>query len=108
VSAICASAADLKASVKALKDVNIRANGVSAVSDQFTKIQQELQTFKANAQGHYSTQVNALSDAMNHLRDSLDAAKASPSAGSLTTLAVYVKGVVTAGGNLVTAVSGTC
>ena len=52
-SVVCKSAENLKASVTGLKDVNISANGTSAVSDQFTKIKQDFNTLKADAKGQY-------------------------------------------------------
>jgi hypothetical protein len=106
--AICTTASNLKASVQDLKNVDVKANGLSAVSAQFTKIKQEFQTFKTDAKGQYSTQVSAMQDALNHLSTSLDAAKANTNAGTLGTVAVYVKLVVTTGNDLVTAVTSTC
>jgi hypothetical protein len=106
--AICASAAGLKASLQGLKGADIKANGLSAISDDLTKIKQELTTIKTDAQGQYSTEVNALSGALSGVTTSFDAAKANPNAGTLTTLATSAKSVVTAGNNQVTAVSSTC
>jgi len=74
-SAVCKSAADLKASITGLKDINIRANGTSAISSQVTKIKQDLGTLKTDAHGEFSTQVDALSSALSKLTSSLDAAK---------------------------------
>ena len=107
-SALCKSAADLKASITGLKDINIRANGTSAVSAQFTKIQQDFNTLKADAHGQFAAPVNALSSALSKLGSSLDAAKASLNAGTLSALASAAGTVGTAGTNLVTAVSHTC
>jgi hypothetical protein len=83
-------------------------NGLSAVSDQITKIKQQLQTLKTDAKGQYDTQINDLTNALNSLSSSFDAARASPSVSTLATLASSVPAVITAGQNLVTAVSGTC
>jgi hypothetical protein len=97
--------ADLKASLQDLKNVDIKANGLSAVSGDLTKIKQELTTLKTEAHGNYSTQINALSDALSGLSSSFDAAKANPNSGTLATLATSAKTVVTVGNNLVTAVT---
>ena len=105
---MCKSAENLKASITGLKDINITANGTSAVSAQVTKIKQNLDTLKADAKGQYSAQVNALSSALDNLNTSLDAAKASLNAGTLAGLASAVGKVVAAGTNLVTAVTNTC
>ena len=89
-------------------NVSITENGLSAISDQITKIKQQLQTLKTDAKGQYDTQVNDLTNALNSLSSSFDAARASPSVSTLATLASSVPAVITAGQNLVTEVSGTC
>jgi len=89
-------------------NVSITENGLSAISDQITKIKQQLQTLKTDAKGQYDTQVNDLTNALNSLSSSFDAARASPSISTLATLASSVPAVITAGQNLVTEVSGTC
>jgi len=89
-------------------NVSITENGLSAISDQITKIKQQLQTLKTDAKGQYDTQINDLTNALNSLSSSFDAARASPSVSTLATLASSVPAVITAGQNLVTEVSGTC
>lgn len=106
--AVCASAGKLKDDVVALKDVNIRANGTSAVSAQLTKIQQQLDVVRSDAQGQFAPQITGLQDALTRLSSSLSAAKGNLNGGTLTTLAAAVGTVVTAGNSLVSAVSGTC
>ena len=59
--AVCTDAANLKTSVQDLKNVNVRQNGISAVSDQLSKIKQEFSTLKTDAKGQYSTQIDDLS-----------------------------------------------
>lgn len=88
--------------------MSITENGLSAISDQITKIKQQLQTLKTDAKGQYDSQVNDLTTALNALSSSFDAAQASPSVSTLATLASSVPAVITAGQNLVTAVSSTC
>jgi len=107
-SAVCSDIANLKASIQDLKNVSITQNGLSAISDQITKIKQQLQTLKNDAKGQYDTQINDLTNALNSLSSSFDAARTNPSILTLATLAGSVPAVITAGQNLVTAVSGTC
>ena len=107
-SAVCSDIANLKASIQGLKNVSITENGLSAISDQITKIKQQLQTLKTDAKGQYDSQINDLTTALNTLSSSFDAAQASPSVSTLATLASSVPAVITAGQNLVTAVSSTC
>ena len=106
--AVCASAGKLKDDVVALKDVNIRANGTSAVSAQLTKIQQQLDVVKSDAQGQFAPQITGLQNAVSTLSSSLSAATGNLNGGTLTTLAAAVGAVVTAGNSLVSAISGTC
>ena len=107
-STLCTDVDNLKASIQGLKDVSITANGLSAISDQITKIKQQLQTFQNDAKGQYAGEVSSLMNALNALSSSFDAARASPSISTLATLASSVPAVITAGQNLVTEVSGTC
>lgn len=109
--AVCKDVANLKASLQNLESIEVMANGLSAISDELTKIQQQLQTLKTDAKSQFSTQITDLSDALSGMKSSLNAAKANPSGGTLTTLASSVGSVVSvviAGNNLVTAVSDTC
>lgn len=106
--AVCATVNDLKASLADLKNVNIRQNGTSAVSDQLTKIQQELQKLKTDAHGQYATQIDALTTALSGLSASISAAGSHLDTTTLTALASSVASVVSAGTNLVTTVSNTC
>lgn len=107
-SAICTDVANLKTSVQDLRNTNVRANGLSALTDQLEKIQQQLTTLKTSAKGQYSTQITDLSNALSGLSSSLNAAKSDVNAGTLGAVATAAHAVVTAGNNLVTAVSNTC
>ncbi len=106
--AVCTDIANLKASVQSLKDTNIKADGLSSVSDDLTKIKQQLQTLENDAKSQYATETSALKSALNTLQSSVDAAKANQSAATLTAVASSASAVVTAGKNLASAVSGTC
>ena len=107
-STLCTDVDNLKASIQGLKDVSITQNGLSAISDQITKIKQQLQTFQNDAKGQYASEVSNLTNALNSLSSSFDAARASPSLSTLATLASSVGKVITAGQQLISAVSSTC
>src|SRR5689334_15580456 len=94
--AVCSDIENLKASIQGLKNVSITQNGLSAISDQITKIKQQLQTLKTDSKGQYDTQINDLTNALNSLSSSFDAARASPSVSTLATLALSVPAVITA------------
>ena len=106
--AVCADVANLKTSVQDLKNVNVRENGVSAVTDQLSKIEQQFNTLKTDAKGQYSTQIDAMSKALSGLSSSVNAAKGNVNTGTLGAVAAAAGSVVTAGNNLVTAVTNTC
>lgn len=106
--AVCTDIANLNASVQSLKNTNIKANGLSAVSDELTKIKQQLRTLANDAKQQYSTQINAMNSALHTLTSDVDAAKADPTTATLTSVASSAGAVVTAGKNLSSAVAGTC
>jgi len=107
-STLCTDVDNLKASIQGLRDVSITTNGLSAISDQITKIKQQLQTFQSDAKGQYAGEVSNLMNALNALSSSFDAARASPSISTLVPLASSAKTAITAGQQLISAVSSTC
>ena len=106
--AVCASVGKLKDDIVGLKDINIRANGTSAVSAQLTKIQQQFDVVKSDAHGQFSPQITNMSNAVSTLGSSLTAARENLNSGTLATLAASVGAVVTTGNSLISAVSSTC
>ena len=106
--AVCASVVKLKGDIVGLKDINIRANGTSAVSAQLTKIQQQFNVVKSDAHGQFSPQINALSSALSGLGSSLTSARDNLNTSTLSALALAVGSVVTAGNSLVSTVTSTC
>ena len=100
--------ATLKSSLSDLKNTNVKANGLSAISDQLTKIQNNLKTVKSDAKGQYSAQISALSNALSGLSTSVNAAKDNLNSGTLASVTRSVGMVVSTGNNLVSAVSSTC
>ena len=91
-----------------LKDINIKANGTSAVSAQLTKIQQQFNVVRSDAHGQFSPQITSMSNALSTLGSSLSAARANVNSGTLSALALAAGAVVTAGNSLVSAVTNTC
>lgn len=106
--AVCASVSKLKDDIVGLKDINIRANGTSAVSAQLTKIQQQFDVVKSDAHGQFAPQITNLSNAVSTLGSSLTAARENLNSGTIATLAASVGAVVTTGNSLVSAVTSTC
>jgi hypothetical protein len=98
----------LKDDIVGLKDINIRANGTSAVSAQLTKIQQQFDVIRSDAHGQFSPQITSMSNALSTLSSSLSAARANVNSGTLSALALAAGSVVTAGNSLISAVTSTC
>jgi capsule polysaccharide export protein KpsE/RkpR len=94
--------------VTGLRVSNIRANGLSALQDQVTKIQQQLQTLRTDAHGEFATQIDALTSALSTLNSNLNAARANFNAGTLAALASAAALVVTTGKNLATDITNHC
>ena len=107
-SAVCKDVANLKASLQRLESTDVMAHGLSAISNELTKVKQQLQTLKTDAAGKFSAQITDLSNALSGTKSSLTSATASPNAETLTALAKSVGSVATAGNNLIMAVSSTC
>jgi hypothetical protein len=53
----------------------VRENGVSAISDQLPKIEQQFSALNTDAKGQYSTQIDDLSKALYSLSSSVNAAR---------------------------------
>ena len=106
--AVCASVGKLKDDIVGLKDINIRANGTSAVSAQLTKIQQQFDVVKSDAHGQFSPQITNLSNAVSTLGSSLTAARDNVNTSTLSALALAAGSVVTAGNSLISTVTSTC
>jgi uncharacterized phage infection (PIP) family protein YhgE len=106
--AVCASVAKLKDDVVGLKDINITANGTSAVSAQLTKIQQQLDVVKTDARGQFSPQITNLQSALSRLGSSLTAVRDNPNGSTLAALASAAGTVVATGNSLISAVTSTC
>jgi hypothetical protein len=98
----------LKDDIVGLKDINIRANGTSAVSAQLTKIQQQFDVVRSDAHGQFSPQITALSNALSGLGTSLTAARDNLNGSTLSALALAAGSVVTAGNSLISTVTTTC
>jgi hypothetical protein len=101
----------LKDDIVGLKDINIRADGtsaVTAVSAQLTKIQQQFDVVRTDAHGQFSPQITNMSNALSTLSSSLSAARANVNTGTLSALALAAGSVVTAGNSLISAVTSTC
>jgi hypothetical protein len=95
--AICSDVDALKSSVSALTDIELDQGALS-----------ELQKVKSEAQAEFSTEIDAVDTATTAVKDSLDAAVASPSAPTIAAVGVALSQLKTALANLQSAVESTC
>ncbi len=108
VPAVCSSVDSLKASVADLEDVKIDQNALTTLEDDFTKVQSDLSKVKSDAKDEYGTEVDAVDKAAASVSSSLDAAKATPSAQTLTAVGGALKSLDTSMTALEDAVKSTC
>ena len=81
--AVCGSVDTLETSVDDLKNVDVTANGLTALQSQLTTIKGDLAEVKDDATSEFSAQITAVETSYTALKDSADAAKADTSATSL-------------------------
>ena len=104
----CAAADKLKASVTALRNVDIANAGLSAVQADVATIQSNLNEFQTAAQASFSTEVTALRNALANVQSALQAAKGNVNATTVAAIATSIAGVVSAYTTLQNAVSARC
>jgi hypothetical protein len=106
--AYCGDKTAFDNSIKDLKNVDVRANGVGAVKSQLQKVQSAATTLVASAKKEYGDEAKALKTSMASLGTAVDAAAASPSGQSIATVAAGLTGVQTAFKSLSDAISSNC
>jgi hypothetical protein len=104
----CAAADKLKASVTALKSVDVAHTGLDAIEKQVDTIQANLDEFQMAAKNQFGPQVSELRTSLTNLKTALQAAKSSPDASTLATIATSIAAVGTAYTSLDNAVSSRC
>src|SRR4051794_4961539 len=87
---VCASADDLRTSLTALGDVQVVQQGTGALQSAWTTVQDAWGRFADDARAQYSAQVDTVQAEADAVGQAIDAAQATPSAGTLTTAATAV------------------
>jgi hypothetical protein len=106
--AVCDSVDALQASVDNLRDINVSANGMGAISDSLATIKRDLNQVKTDAEAEYATQVDAVDAAVSELTSGVTAAQQDPSASNLGVVGQAVSGAVDSVAALADDVSSTC
>jgi hypothetical protein len=105
---VCDSAENLKTSVENLKDVNVTANGLSALESQLTTIKADLRDLKDDVTSEFSAQITAIDTSYSALKASADTARSDPSVPNLAAVASAVSALGADARQLVDDVGSTC
>jgi hypothetical protein len=105
---LCASAAALRTSLDNLRDVRVGTGVVSQLTADLGNVRTALATFVSDAHGQWQAQTSALSSALSNLRTSVSDLAAQPGASTVSGVVIAVRGVTTAGQNLLAAVNPSC
>jgi hypothetical protein len=95
---VCAAREDLRSSISELKDVDVIANGTSALQTPLNKVEDNLTALKSAAGDELKPQVTAFQDAV----DALETAVKDVGSGGVSAVATAAKDVATSGSDLLT------
>ena len=91
---LCSSISSLNGSVGALRDVDVPANGVSALADAVDQVRTDLSTVVSEAEDRFAPHADQLEADGQALQDAVGAAVAGPSAATLSSVTVAVGALV--------------
>ena len=107
--AVCGSVDDLKSSVDDVKDIDVTSSGaVSDLQTGLTSVESDLAAVKADAKSEFSSQIQGVQQSFATLKTSVDAAKADPTASTLSTAGAALSAFDTGVESLVTDIQSTC
>lgn len=105
---LCASADVLRTSLAGLKDVQVVEEGIAALEEAWTPVQDDWATFADAARAQFSEGVDAARAEADAVRDAIDTARDTPSAASLGGTVTTVRAFVEEADALVNEVTPTC
>ena len=105
---VCESAGDLRTSLASLGDVQVVQEGTGALEVAWTTVQDDWVRFADAARAEYSDQVDSVQAEADAVGQAVDAAQATPSAGTLGTAATAVGVFLRSAGDLVDEVGSNC
>jgi hypothetical protein len=106
--AYCQDRDDLKSSIDDLKDINVRADGVSAARAQIKTVQASATTLIGSAKKEFGPQATALKGAVSTLETVVQSAVSAPSTQSVSNVVAGISSVRAAFQSLSNAVSDSC
>ncbi|BCY11358.1 hypothetical protein [Actinoplanes sp. L3-i22] len=105
---VCESWDAVQNTVDHIRDVNVSANGLSALGPYLTQLRDELNQLAADARAQFSTEADALRAATDQLGASLRAAKDNPDRQHLSAVRASVADVRTTANTLHNVMLSTC
>ena len=106
--AYCTDAANLKTSISNLGNVDVAANGLSALQTALSSVKASASTLTTDAKSAFPSQTAALNTAVSALATAITSAKGQPPATAATAVVPAVAQVKTSASTLQSAVSGNC
>jgi len=107
-SVLCANAAELRASLDKLRHVSVGAGVVNQITADLNDVGTTLTTFVTGAHGQFQAQTSAVSSALAKLRTSASDLAAHPGSSTVSGVVTALRGVSTAGQNLLATVTPNC
>ena len=104
----CADRAALQQSLADLGDVDVRADGLDALTQQLRTVQRDASALVSSARDEFGPEASALRSAIVRLEGSARAAIADPSAELVSEVAADASGVASVFGELSDAVGSSC
>ncbi len=105
---VCDSWDAVRNTVDHIRDVNVSANGLSALRPYLTQLRDELDQLYTNAKAQFGAEADALQIAVDQLGTALRVAKDNPDVPSLAAVRASVGDVRTTANTLHTAMQSTC
>jgi hypothetical protein len=91
--AYCADKSALSSSVNGLKTVDVKNNGVGALTTQVQKVQSDARSLASSAKGDFPDQTSAITSSVNSLSSAVKGLSSPPSVSEVTGVATQVANV---------------
>jgi hypothetical protein len=106
--AYCSDKSALSSSVNGLKTVDVKSNGLDALTAQVQKVQSDARSLASSAKGDFPDQTSAITSSVNSLRTAVNGLSSPPSVNEVTGVATEVANVGSAFKGFSDAASSKC
>ena len=105
---VCQSLDAVRTTADHVRDANVSENGLTQLKTDLRELQANLQQLYADAQTEFAIEITAVRTAATNLRTSVDAARATPGAGTFAAVRTSVGGLQASLEQFRTATADTC